>query len=346
MGNIHSMVKNKDLGNILLLALGIIVFIVLGIVFILTIFAGPIAVVAAVLIALYLILKIYEYIYFSSEKFKNIKKSIQKHIDDCNELNHHIEELKGSYVNIKSYDYGDGSMQDASNYNFKRKEWSSEVKSGHIYNCSASVCKNVSNQPLKYLCKYFDIKNTDESLSQFENVLNNFAAAEEGKTLLLNQRDLTLNNIKNSIPWPINTFSKKKLIKELGFEEIDLSDLYFPTYTFQYVSAGGNSSIKYDIKLNIENLDKLIIYLRDLIKYKNSVAGQRALMTSKLREKIKVRDDYTCKICTLSTSDEKNLLLEIDHIRPLAKGGITAEDNLQTLCWRCNRSKGAKVLTS
>ena len=69
-------------------------------------------------------------------------------------------------------------------------------------------------------------------------------------------------------------------------------------------------------------------------------------MTSSLREKIKVRDDYTCQICGLSTYDEKNLLLEIDHITPLSKGGMTAENNLQTLCWRCNRTKGAKVLTS
>ena len=27
---------------------------------------------------------------------------------------------------------------------------------------------------------------------------------------------------------------------------------------------------------------------------------------------------------------------------PVSKGGLTTEDNLQTLCWRCNRSKGAK----
>ena len=38
-----------------------------------------------------------------------------------------------------------------------------------------------------------------------------------------------------------------------------------------------------------------------------------------------------------------NLLLEIDHKIPLAKGGMTTEDNLQTLCWKCNRSKGAKL---
>ena len=339
------MVRKKDI-NLILIVIGAIIFIGTALVSLLAALAGPIGVVLAIVLGAFVILKIYEYFYFSSENFKNIKKSIQKHIDDSNELNHHIEELKSSYVDIKSYDYGEGSMKDDSNYNFKRKDWSKEVKNKHVYNCSLTVCKNAGNQPLKYLCKYFDIKKTDESLIQFENVLNNFAAAEEGKTLLLNQRDSILNDIKDSIPWIINTFSKKLLIKKLGFEEIDLSDLYFPTYTFQYVSAGGNSSMRYDIKLDIDNLNKLVAYLSDLIKFKKSIAGQRALMTSKLREKIKVRDNYACKICSLSTRDEKNLLLEIDHIHPLSKGGITAEDNLQTLCWRCNRTKGAKVAAS
>jgi hypothetical protein len=337
--------RKKDL-NLILIVIGAAIFIGSALVSLLAALAGPIGFVVAILLSAFVILKIYEYIYFSSENFKNIKQSIQKNIDDSNELNHHIEELKSSYVDIKSYDYGNGSMKDNSNYNFKRKDWSKEVKNKQVHNCSRTVCKNAGDQPLKYLCKYFDIKKTDESLIQFENVLNNFSAAEEGKTLLLNQRDSILNDIKDSIPWIINTFSKKLLIKKLGFEEIDLSDLYFPTYTFQYVSAGGNSSMRYDIKLDIGNLNKLVTYLSDLIKYKKSVAGQRALMTSKLREKIKVRDEYTCKICSLSTRDEKNLLLEIDHIHPLSKGGITAEDNLQTLCWRCNRTKGAKVSAS
>lgn len=133
------------------------------------------------------------------------------------------------------------------------------------------------------------------------------------------------------------------MTKKLGFEAIDLSDLYFPVYTFQYVSAGGNSSLKCDVKLNVENLNKFVDYLSNLVKFRKSVAGQRALMTSDLREKIKIRDNYTCQKCSLSADDERNLLLEIDHIIPLSKGGITSENNLQTLCWRCNRSKGSKI---
>ncbi|OON85411.1 HNH endonuclease [Oribacterium sp. C9] len=67
-------------------------------------------------------------------------------------------------------------------------------------------------------------------------------------------------------------------------------------------------------------------------------------MTSKLRQQIKERDNYTCKFCGNSTHKEPNLLLEIDHIIPVAKGGYTVEDNLQTLCWKCNRSKSDKIM--
>lgn len=67
-------------------------------------------------------------------------------------------------------------------------------------------------------------------------------------------------------------------------------------------------------------------------------------MTSQLRDKIKERDNYKCCFCSIGIKDEPNLLLEIDHKIPLSKGGITTYDNLQTLCWKCNRTKGAKIL--
>ncbi len=306
--------------------------------------AKPIGITFLVGGAGWLIYQIYLYLYFNGNKFKKIKDSIKEYTKNCNELNHHIEELKGSYSDVKTHDYGDGDLYDNSNYKFKRKEWSNSVKNNKTHNCSASICKSASEQPFKYLCKYFDIKVSEETLSGFESVLNDFAAAEQGKVLLRMEREKILASVSKSIPFLIFQFSKKKLIEKLGFENIDLSDLYFPVYTFQYVSSGGNSSSKCDIKLNVENLDKFVIYLNELVKFRKSAAGQRALMTSSLREKIKERDSYACKYCSLSIRDEKNLLLEIDHVIPLAKGGITSEDNLQTLCWKCNRSKGSKVV--
>ncbi|MBQ8327578.1 MAG: HNH endonuclease [Lachnospiraceae bacterium] len=67
-------------------------------------------------------------------------------------------------------------------------------------------------------------------------------------------------------------------------------------------------------------------------------------MTKKLRDFIKNRDNFTCCYCKNSTHAEPNLLLEIDHIIPVSKGGKTEENNLQTLCWKCNRSKSDKII--
>ena len=91
-------------------------------------------------------------------------------------------------------------------------------------------------------------------------------------------------------------------------------------------------------------MDRFVKYLSGIIKFRKTVAGQRALMTTDLRRKILERDGYKCQQCGVSVNDEPNLLLEIDHIIPVSKGGLTTEDNLQTLCWKCNRRKGSKIV--
>lgn len=327
----------------LIYIVAIIIFIANLVISVLSYLLLPIGITVLIVVLLALSYIVYRDLYFNSTKFKNLKNSIQKYIQNCNDLNIHIDNLKSSFVDISSYNYGKGELNDNSNYKFKRKEWRNNIKNHQIYDCSASVCKSANNQPIKYLCKYFKIESNESTLTNFETIFNDFAAAEQGKVLLMNERDSILNNISDSIPKLIMYFSKSTVIRKLGFEKYDFSDLYFPVYTFQYVSAGGNSSTKCDIKLNVDNLERLIFYLNDLIKFRKSVQGQRALMTSSLREKIKSRDNFSCKKCNLSINDEKNLLLEIDHIIPLSKGGITSEDNLQTLCWRCNRTKGSKI---
>lgn len=286
----------------------------------------------------------YQFYYFKSTKFKAIKTSIKSYVNNCNELNQHIEFLKSSFIELNSTDYGTSQLSDYSVYNFRRPGWLINSRGPQIYNCSSTICKNASNHPIKYLCKYFNIDISEQSLDFFESVLNDFTAADQGKTLLQKEREHILNQVANSIPWVVYKFSKNLLIKKLGFDPINFSDLHFPIYTFQYISPGGNSTVKCDIKLDLYNLEKLIIYLNELISFRKSIKGQRALLTLSLREKIKSRDNYTCQKCTISVFDENNLLLEIDHIVPLSRGGLTTEDNLQTLCWRCNRSKGAKLV--
>ena len=158
------------------------------------------------------------------------------------------------------------------------------------------------------------------------------------------KKENIINNFSSKIPFLIRKLSKKTLYKKLGFTDIDLSNLHFPIYRFRYISPGGNSSMESSIVFDIDTLERFIDYLSGIIKFRKSIEGQRALMTSQLREKIKARDKYTCQICGISTTEEPHLLLEIDHIIPLSRNGLTTESNLQTLCWKCNRSKGSKTL--
>ena len=192
------------------------------------------------------------------------------------------------------------------------------------------------------MCKYFNIPIEEETLVFFESMLNDFISIKEGKEFVKNKLQLVMSNVKNNLPFLIRNFGKTRFIEELGYEPIDMREVYIPTYSFVYISAGGNKRISCDIVLDINNLNNFIKYLSASIKWNKSVKKQRALMTPKLREEIKQRDEYTCQHCGNSISKEPNLLLEIDHIKPLSKGGLTTSDNLQTLCWKCNRSKGNK----
>ena len=67
---------------------------------------------------------------------------------------------------------------------------------------------------------------------------------------------------------------------------------------------------------------------------------ERKKMTPALRSAVKKREGYRCVICGRSEAD--GVTLEIDHILPVSKGGLTEMSNLRTLCKQCNRGKGAK----
>ena len=69
--------------------------------------------------------------------------------------------------------------------------------------------------------------------------------------------------------------------------------------------------------------------------------NQRKLMTKTLRDKIKIRDHFTCQRCGKYMPDEVGL--HIDHIIPIAKGGKSVPSNLRVLCDKCNCNKGAKI---
>ena len=285
-------------------------------------------------------------LYFRTRGFKAIKREIEVYTKECNELNDHIEDMKSVDLGFRS------KYKSNLNYSKSKKGKGKKNHLEDLINCDSRTYifgdrrrfRKVFDDTISSFCKFFTVEINKETLEKLEKTLNDFLAVEEGKKLLERQRNEIIKKIRKELPYFIRRFTGiQRLSRKLGFKDIDLKDSYFPTYTFGYISPRGVKDDYHDFILNIQNLNELIKYLSQKIKFKKSVAGQRALMTPKLREKIKERDGYTCQICGLSNKDEPNLLLEIDHIIPLSKGGMTTEGNLQTLCWRCNRSKGAKI---
>lgn len=66
---------------------------------------------------------------------------------------------------------------------------------------------------------------------------------------------------------------------------------------------------------------------------------ERGKVSNKLRFEILERDGYKCRYCGRG-KDECSL--QIDHIKPISKGGKSTYDNLQTLCEDCNKQKDNK----
>jgi hypothetical protein len=82
-------------------------------------------------------------------------------------------------------------------------------------------------------------------------------------------------------------------------------------------------------KLYIEHISKID-------KENEVIIVKRQVIPEKLRNKIFERDNNQCVKCN------SKINLQLDHIIPFSMGGMTTEDNLQTLCKPCNLFKRDK----
>lgn len=71
----------------------------------------------------------------------------------------------------------------------------------------------------------------------------------------------------------------------------------------------------------------------------NGERGPRGV-SDRLRFRCMKRDYFKCRSCGRSPASDPTVILHVDHIQPWSKGGRTTEENLQTLCSRCNLGKG------
>ena len=72
------------------------------------------------------------------------------------------------------------------------------------------------------------------------------------------------------------------------------------------------------------------------------MAERRKAIPKKVRFEVFKRDKFTCTYCGRKAPD---VVLEVDHIIPVAEGGKNDIMNLTTSCRDCNRGKGKRTLS-
>ena len=300
--------------------------------------------VVLVLIASPIIWEVRKNGYFNSEEFQTLRARVASVVAEHNDVVNYVAEIRsqgafelgssstGQYAHLASF-------ENTSAWKNRRDRNVAEYEP-HIHNASLQVVRNASMDPIKYLMKYFAIKANQEMLAEVQRVAQDVSRLEDA-VHNVQEREAGIVALINPPAFIINRYADEFW----NLVGVYLSPITVPyqNYRFQYTSAGGNSGQAVDINLDTPTLDALSDLLVEKIRWAKSAAGQRALMTARLRGWIKDRDGHACLQCGVSVAAEPHLLLEIDHIIPVSKGGLSDPDNLQTLCWRCNRKKGAKM---
>jgi Restriction endonuclease len=131
-------------------------------------------------------------------------------------------------------------------------------------------------------------------------------------------------------------FTSYKLVKPQTSISIKCTIIYF--------SPKGRNKYQKSKVYSYENVKYIYQYVLSQIENRSTrgyqIKQERSKMNNSIRYDVLKRDNFKCCICGLSSLD--GVVLHVDHIIPVSKGGKTELNNLQTLCDRCNYGKTDK----
>ena len=280
--------------------------------------------------------------YYESEGFIKIKTTCDTLMDSQREFNEYIDEKVKSITTLFGTNVvrNETVVEDEFNYIHPYKKSITPFTA----ELSAAVFASAENSPMEYIvkCFYPDKARYPEQIQKLQLLIEELETLKDAKSIIESYK-ADIQQYLTEVPGFIMEYDEDGFYSRLGFATINEHTLTV-AYKFSYTSGGGKAQRSFTVPMTEDTIVELIRMLESKLTMSAFKKEQRSLMTGKLRQAIKERDDYTCKMCGNSTHTEPNLLLEIDHIVPVSKGGFTEESNLQTLCWKCNRSKGSKLL--
>lgn len=280
--------------------------------------------------------------YYESPNFLKIKQTCEVLMSSQREFNEYIREKVQSISQLFGTRVVRNETVNDDEYNYIRPY--KKTITPFTAEVSAAVFASAENNPLEYIVKNFypNKKLYPEQIQKLYRLVEELETLRDAKQIIENYKK-EYQQYLGDVPAFVMENDEAGFYSRLGFATIDESVLTVE-YKFSYTSGGGMAQRSFTVPMTEETIAELIRTLESKLTANAFAKEQRILMTKKLREFIKRRDNFTCCNCGNSTHIEQNLLLEIDHIIPVAKGGRTVEDNLQTLCWKCNRAKGDKII--
>lgn len=208
-------------------------------------------------------------------------------------------------------------------------------------------CKTKFNYSSLDYDTYLENDILDNSLKYDELVNKNGTAIQQYQSYIKEYNALLPEKLSHVLkfkfkdikPWIINFY------ENLIFKTYKLKKFHYTKVkvTISYRSPQGKNSLSktdtYSYYAFKKHYDKVKNLINQRSTRENIIRLERAKVTPSLRIKVLKRDNYTCKKCGRTNDD---IMLCIDHIIPVSKGGLTEESNLQVLCVDCNLGKSDK----
>lgn len=179
----------------------------------------------------------------------------------------------------------------------------------------------------------YDIRPFLRTFGSWDNALKEARLEETGYNYNISDEDL-FNDIENM--WTLKGSQPTTSDVRKGLSKYALN-------TFCRRFGGWNNALKEFINyVNTDDYNNISESLKEVSeKQLEKFNGKKTNRDINLRLRFRIlqRDNFKCCICGASPSSDPTVVLHVDHIIPWSKGGETVEENLQTLCSKCNLGK-------
>src|SRR5699024_8792407 len=114
--------------------------------------------------------------YFNSEEFLQHMSKVEATVTEYNEISEYVNDIpkNNQFIPNNTSDYSHlATFENTSNHKYVRDKNEKDSNNDNVYSTTLQIVRKASEEPIKYLCKYFNIKPTQDNLNQLQEIGNN-----------------------------------------------------------------------------------------------------------------------------------------------------------------------------